>query len=197
VALVNLTSQSLLDRLKCAPPNAPDWQRLQAIYVPLIRAWRSRAPGLGAEVDDLVQEVFVVLVRELPHFERRRDGSFRAWLRQVTVNRVRTFRRARRAQPLGGAADETEGFLSRLEDPNGDLARQWDRDHDAHVFRTLLASVERDFEPRTWQAFTQFALAGRPAADVARELGVTENAVLLAKSRVLKRLRESTAGLLD
>jgi RNA polymerase sigma-70 factor (ECF subfamily) len=38
---------------------------------------------------------------------------------------------------------------------------------------------------------------GRPAADVARELGLTVNAVVKAKSRVLNRLRQEAAGLLD
>jgi RNA polymerase sigma-70 factor (ECF subfamily) len=40
-------------------------------------------------------------------------------------------------------------------------------------------------------------VAGRPAADVARELGMTAHAVYLAKARVLRRLREEVAGLLD
>jgi RNA polymerase sigma-70 factor (ECF subfamily) len=35
------------------------------------------------------------------------------------------------------------------------------------------------------------------AADVALELGISENAVHLAKGRVLRRLRQELAGLLD
>ena len=38
---------------------------------------------------------------------------------------------------------------------------------------------------------------GQPAAEVAEELGISVNAVLIAKSRVLKRLREKAAGLVD
>jgi DNA-directed RNA polymerase specialized sigma24 family protein len=91
--MMNSTSVSLLDRLKAARPHASDWTRLQGIYLPLIRNWLGRVPGLGAEADDLAQEVFIVVIRELPRFERQREGSFRAWLRQVTVNRVRTYRR--------------------------------------------------------------------------------------------------------
>jgi RNA polymerase sigma-70 factor (ECF subfamily) len=40
-------------------------------------------------------------------------------------------------------------------------------------------------------------LDGRPAADVAAEVGVTPNAALIAKSRVLRRLREEARGLTD
>jgi RNA polymerase sigma-70 factor (ECF subfamily) len=179
----------LLDLLKVARPDASDWNRLQGIYLPLIQRWLSRVPGLGDESADLAQDVFLVVVRELPRFQRRREGSFRAWLRQVTVNRVRTHARRRHRRPVVGQ-DLTHGFLDRLEAPNGDLAREWDQDHDRHVFERLLTMVQPDFEPTTWRAFRRFALDGLPAARVARELELTEGAVLQAKSRILKRLRQ-------
>ena len=138
------TSVSLLDRLKVARPDASDWHRLQGIYLPLIQRWLARVPGLGDEADDLAQDVFLVVVRELPRFERRREGSFRAWLRQVTVNRTRSHRRRRRRMPAVGL-DPADGFLDRLEAPDGDLAREWDQDHDRHVFERLLAIVQPDF----------------------------------------------------
>jgi RNA polymerase sigma-70 factor (ECF subfamily) len=194
---MSTTSLSLLDRLKGSRPGSADWRRLQDIYLPLIRSWLSRVAGLGDEADDLSQEILVVLFRELPAFERRRDGAFRAWLRQITVNRVRAFRRSRQKRPLAGLGPEAEHLLNQLADPTSELARQWDQDHDKHVFHQLLAIVQADFEPGTWQAFTRFALDGSPAAQVAGELGTTESAVVKAKSRILKRLREEAGGLLD
>jgi RNA polymerase sigma-70 factor (ECF subfamily) len=194
---MSTTSLGLLDRLKRARPGSAEWHRLQDIYLPLIRSWLSRVPGLGYEADDLSQEVLLVLFRELPTFERQRDGAFRAWLRQITVNRIRAFRRARQKQPLAGLGPEAEHLLTQLADPTSELARQWDQDHDRHVIHKLLAVVQGDFEPATWQAFTRFALDGYPAAQVAGELGMTESAVVKAKSRVLKRLREEAGGLLD
>src|SRR5437879_712678 len=148
---MSVTSASLLDRLQLAQPDPRDWQRLQDLYLPLIHHWLSRVPDLRDEGDDLVQEVFVVLVQELPSFVRQRDGSFRAWLRQITVNRIRAFWKGRRLHALGQEADQ---LLAQLVDSTSDLARQWDREHDEHVVRKLLAIVQPDFEPRTWQAFT-------------------------------------------
>ena len=194
---MNTTSLGLLERLKHAKPDASEWRRLRDIYSPMIRHWLLRLPHLHHEVDDLTQEVLVVLFRELPSFERRRDGSFRVWLRQITVNRMHSFCKARRKQPLAMGGSETDQLLAQLADPTSDLARQWDQDHDRHVFQKLLASVEGDFEPSTWQAFLRFAVEGRPAAQVAGELGVTESAVVQAKFRVLKRLREEAGELLD
>lgn len=189
------TSLSLLDRLKSARPEASDWNRLQDVYLPLIRRWLGRVPGLGAEAEDLTQEVFVILAREIPRFDRRREGSFRAWLRQVAVNKVRTHRRQRQRRPDVGQ-DLTDGFLDRLADPDGDLAREWDREHDRHVTQRLMTVVQPDFSPATWEAFRRFALDGLPAAKVAEELGMTENAVIRSKARVLKRLREEAGELL-
>ena len=190
------TSLGLLDRLKVATPDAGEWRRVHDIYSPLIRSWLSRVPGVGDEANDLSQEVLLVLFRELPTFDRRRDGAFRAWLRQIAVNRLLAFWRAKQRRPVAGGQD-ADLLLSQLEDANGDLAREWDRDHDRHVFEKLLAVVRPDFGDDTWRAFTRFAVDGLPAAAVAEELGMTDNAVLQAKYRVLKRLREEAGEMLD
>jgi RNA polymerase sigma-70 factor, ECF subfamily len=190
------TSISLLDRLKVARSNDSDWNRFEALYAPLIRRWIGRIPGLGHEVDDVSQEVLLVLIREIPQFDRRREGSFRAWLRQVTANRVRVYRRQRHRQ-AGPVADQADGFLEQMADSNSLLARQFDDEHNKHVSEVLQSAVRSDFNQATWDAFQQFAVEGRPAADVARELGLTVNAVVKAKSRVLNRLRQEAAGLLE
>jgi RNA polymerase sigma-70 factor (ECF subfamily) len=191
---VNPTSVSLLDRLKAAPGDAADWHRLQSIYLPLVQRWLGRVPGLGDEAGDLAQEVMLVVVRELPRFERQREGSFRAWLRKVTINKVRGHWRRRRRQPAVGLA--AADYLDQLEAPQSELAREWDREHDRHVFDRLLAIVQPDFNATSWQAFRRFALDGRPAAQVACELGISENAVLQVKSRILRRLRQEAGDLL-
>ncbi len=69
--------------------------------------------------------------------------------------------------------------------------------HDEHVAAALMRRVQGDFAPATWQAFRRHVLEGQPATAVAGELGLSLNAVLLAKSRVLKRLRQELAGLVE
>jgi RNA polymerase sigma-70 factor (ECF subfamily) len=192
---VTSTPVSLLNRLKASKPDPAEWDRLQAIYLPLIRIWLAREPTLRDEAADLAQEVLIVVVKELPGFERIREGSFRTWLRGVTINRVRTFTRQRRRRPA--LADGSDAFLKELEDPGSALSKQWDREHDQHVFQQILSAIEADFTPATWAAFRRSALDGLSAAATAAELGISENAVLQAKSRVLKRLRAEAAGLVD
>ena len=53
-----------------------------------------------ADTDDVVQEVFVRVVKGLGSF--RRDAQFSTWLRRVTVNTVYRFLQQRRKRPQGG-----------------------------------------------------------------------------------------------
>jgi RNA polymerase sigma-70 factor (ECF subfamily) len=190
------TSASLLERVRAGPDEAA-WQRLDDLYRPLIRRWVLRDPTLGAEAEDLVQEVMVVLVRELPGFERRRTGSFRRWLRTITAYRLAAHYRSRRGRPLALGAPPQECPLAQLADPDSELSRLWDEEHDRHVLRRLLDLIEPLFEPSTLAAFRRVAFDGMAPARAAQELGLTLNAVLLAKSRVLSRLRQEAEGLID
>jgi RNA polymerase sigma-70 factor (ECF subfamily) len=57
--------------------------------------------------------------------------------------------------------------------------------------------MQSDFQPATWRACWEHVAEGRPAAEVAAELGMTEGAVYVARCRVLRRLRSELEGLLD
>jgi RNA polymerase sigma-70 factor (ECF subfamily) len=191
------TSASLLDRLRLSP-DADAWSRLVEMYTPLIRSWLSRLGLVGADTDDVTQNVLIVLVRRMREFERQpRPGAFRRWLRTITVNCLRDFWRAERNRPRGGAGSAMQEMLEQLEGPDSGLSRQWDQEHDQHVTRQLLEQIRPRFEAGTWEAFRRTSLLGETPADVAAALGITVNAVFIARSRVLARLREEGAGLID
>lgn len=57
--------------------------------------------------------------------------------------------------------------------------------------------MQTEFGDSTWRACWETVVNDRPAADVAAELRITVNAVYVAKSRVLRRLRSELDGLLD
>jgi RNA polymerase sigma-70 factor (ECF subfamily) len=190
------TSASLLERLRTAPDEST-WRRLDDLYRPLIRHWLRRDPSLGEEAEDVVQDVMAVLVRELPGFQRQRTGSFRRWLRTITAHRLGAYYRSRqnRPQALGAPADECP--LAQLADPQSELSRRWDEEHDRYVLRRLMDLIAPQFEDSTLAAFRRVAFDGVAPAHVAAELGLSLNAVLLAKSRVLARLRHEAEGLID
>jgi RNA polymerase sigma-70 factor (ECF subfamily) len=187
------TPVSLLERLR-AHPDQISWGRFVDLYNPLIRGWVVRHGLQPTDIDDVTQEVFAAIVRELPEFHHDfRRGAFRRWLRTVVVNRLRNFWRARDR----AAQQAAEPALALLEDPASGLSRIWDEEHDKHVARRLLVLIEPEFEPVTWQAFRLLVMDGLETQEVAARLGITPNAVRIAKSRVLGRFRREAEGLID
>jgi RNA polymerase sigma-70 factor (ECF subfamily) len=190
------TSLSLLARLQ-TKPDPLSWQRLVDIYAPLIGRWLSRSPLQRADHEDVTQEVLKIVVQKLPEFQRRREGSFRAWLRVVTVNCLREFWRSTKHQPTATGDSDFLRKLQELEDSHSELAQVWNAEHDRHVVRRLLELIGPQFEPVTLQAFRSVVLDGQKSAQVAAELGISVNAVFLAKSRILRQLRRELDGLLS
>jgi RNA polymerase sigma-70 factor (ECF subfamily) len=182
------TSASLLEQLR-SPTAAPAWQRFVDLYTPLLYSWASRQ-GLGdADAADLVQEVLMVLVQKLPEFTYDRSKSFRGWLRTILINKAHNYQRRPPGQPLkdGGA---------NLPDPNA-MDELAEAEYRQYLVQRALQIMQADFQPATWKAFWEYVVCNRPAEEVARELGLSANAVYLAKSRVLGRLRQELDGLLD
>ncbi len=191
------TSVSLLERLAHSGADA-DWQKLLTIYRPFIEKVVKGYPALASHADDVAQEVVMVLLRELPVFQRQRTGSFRAWLRNVTVNQLRMALRKVQRQPQSSAElIASSEQVESLADPMSIAAKKWDEEHDRAVMQRVIDLVKPTVQEQTWLAFERYAIADEPPAKVAEELGLSLNSVLLAKSRVLRRMREEAKGLVD
>jgi RNA polymerase sigma-70 factor (ECF subfamily) len=190
------TSLSLLERLQ-QQPDAGAWRRLVDLYQPLLHGWLRGYATLTQDADDLVQEVLAVVVKDLPKFRHAgHDGAFRGWLRGILVNRLRGFWRAGRGRPVATGDSNFLHLADQLADAHSDLTRRWDEQHDQMVLARLLDLMEREFEPRTMQAFRRVALEGVRPGEVALELGMSVGAVYMAKSTVLQRLRQEAQGLI-
>jgi RNA polymerase sigma-70 factor (ECF subfamily) len=191
------TSLSLLHRLRHSPQD-DGWSRLADLYTPLIRTWLRRYDVQESDAHDLVQEVLLAVSKDLRTFEHHgQPGAFRGWLKAILINRLRKFWRARDRQPQARGDSDIEAKLAQLDDPASELSQIWNREHDQYVLRQLLALAEPHFDPKTWKAFCRVALDGRKADMVAQELGISKNAVIVAKCRVLNRLRQEAEGLVE
>jgi RNA polymerase sigma-70 factor (ECF subfamily) len=191
------TSLSLLERLRQAP-ESEGWNRLSDLYTPLVRAWLRRYDFQDSDANDLVQEVLLAVSKDIGKFEHRgQPGAFRGWLKAILINRLRKFWRARDRRPQPRGDSDIDARLAQLDDPASDMSQIWDREHDQYVLRQLLALAEPQFEPNTWKAFRRVALEGAKPDVVAEEMGISLNAVCLAKSRVVRKLRQEAAGLIE
>ena len=190
------TSVSMLERLAGAPTD-DDWRRLLDLYQPLLRAWVARAGVPASDANDLVQDVLLVVVRKISGFQRRGKGAFRTWLRTILANRMGDYFRRQKYLPTATGDSDFLRQIDELESPDSALSRLWDREHDEHVAAALIKRVQGNFTPVTWEAFRRHVTKGEPAVEVAKALDLSLNSVLLAKSRVLKRLRQELTGLVE
>jgi RNA polymerase sigma-70 factor (ECF subfamily) len=177
------TSSGLLRGVQARDQAA--WQRLVALYGPLVYRWCRLAGLQPADAADVGQEVFRAVARKVDDFRHGRPGdTFRGWLRAITRNKLRDHARARAPERTGvehldacrrpGPPDpgaESEAAETRL------------------LYRRVIRLVRAEFGEASWQAFWRVAVEGQRPADVARDLGTSLNAVYLAKARVLRRLR--------
>lgn len=194
---MSTTSASLLDRLKHNPDNA-DWNRLIQIYSPLIRHWLAKNGVQKEDCDDISQLVLSTVHEKISGFEHNtRTGAFRAWLKSITINHLRSFWKSNRLRVRGKGGSEFQSVLEEWEDPQSALNQAWEKEHDLHVTRQILQMIQPRFETNTWLVFQRLVLEGKKPKEVAAEFGMSVNAVYIARTRVMKELREEAEGLLD
>jgi RNA polymerase sigma-70 factor, ECF subfamily len=188
---MDTTPVSLIERLSRRPEESA-WKRFVDLYTPLLYFWAQKGGLPSDRAADVVQEVFLTLLEQLPRFQYDPKGSFRGWLRSILLHKCHDYHRRAARQVNAGSA------LEHLEDetPGGEELFTL-REYREHLAGRAMRLMRAEFQPVTWQACWETAVRNRPAAEVARELGISVNAVWLAKSRVLRRLRRELEGLLE
>ena len=190
------TSASLIRRAQRA--DQASWEQLSKLYGPVVYEWARQTGLQSQDAADVMQEVFQSLTQNIGKFNRETaSGSFRGWLWTITRNKVRDHHRrlAGREKAAGG----TEAYLRLLQMAAAPPPSDSDvgRAEESGVHQRALELMKTDFELRTWQAFWQTTIEGLAPAEVAANLGVSKWTVYKARSRVLQRLREEFADLLD
>ena len=194
------TSLSLLERMKTREQDA--WERFATLYGHIVLSMCRRAGLQPADREDVFQEVALAVARHLAQFRHDRPGdTFRGWLRSITRTKILDVYRRLGRQPkiLGGTAAHqlVQGVCSRCideDDGDADAARQWE---DSILAHEAVKLVRNEFEDRTWQAFWRTVAGGLSASVAADQLGMSPGAVRVAKSRVLRRIRDELGGLID
>lgn len=187
---------SLLERLRTREAGA--WERLTRLYGQTVYGWCRRAGVSETDAADVCQDVFTAVARTIADFRRERPGdSFRGWLWTITRNKVRDHwrRNADRVPAIGGTT--AQAAMRELPDEEPADSVSVPGEEAGNLYRRALELIRTEFEDRTWRAFLMVTVEARLPADVASELGMTPGAVYIAKSRVLKRLREEFGDVMD
>jgi RNA polymerase sigma-70 factor, ECF subfamily len=180
------TASRLVEGLKARDGDA--WRQLAALYGPLVYGWCRRAGLRDRDAEDVVQEVFLVVLRRVGEFRHDRPGgTFRGWLRAIARNKLGDWIQRQPTRDHAAGGTDAQERLNQLpaDEPPADPTREV-----GGLYQRALELVRPEFEERSWQAFWRTAVGGEDAATAAAALGLTPNAVYVAKSRILRRLRE-------
>ena len=180
------TSLTLLDQVRQHNPQA--WDKLVALYGPLIFHWCLRRGLSRSDAEDIRQEVFLRVSQGIIHFQKvRASDTFRGWLRVITQRLIIDYsRKQKRSPPIVEIDSAPELFTL---DSSTSLSEAELDEEQQVLYQRALDLLHQDFAAATIQAFMLTVVEGLAASDVASQLGITVNAVYIAKSRVLNRLR--------
>lgn len=182
------TSISLLEGLRI--PGNSSWEEFASRYTPILIAFGRKRGLAESDSEDVAQKSLLAFLEG--YLGGRYDptqGGLRSWLFGIAHRKVcdALKDRARKAQSFGGSTDSTAFDPPEKAAPEswGTWTREW---ADA-IFNACMDECRKSFDAKTMDAFTLHAWKGQPAKEVGSLLGISENAVYLAKHRVTKRIR--------
>ncbi|MDB2686446.1 sigma-70 family RNA polymerase sigma factor [Mariniblastus sp.] len=192
---MNTTSESLLFRLQqhvgSDEIDQSAWENFVGLYTPLMLHWARKVGLKQPDAADLIQEVLAIVFRRLPDLKYDRQGSFRGWLRTVTLNKFRE-RRRKKTLPF---TDESASFVEGLASvPQAEST--WDLDYGRLLLTQAMDQMQCDFEPATWQALLAVMRENLSVEQASKQHAVSPWTIYSARSRLMRRLRDQLDGML-
>ena len=171
------SSEQLVRRVQAGDVAA--FRELFRIHRVEVARLASRLLGQSADLEDVVQEVFLAVHRSLGDF--RGQSKFSTWLYRVTVNVVLMSRRASRSRPqlVSAPTVVVDGCCDEQELPDEEVARR----QRVEVFRRLLGRLSE--KKRT--VYVLHELSGISPAEIAKAVGAP---VLTVRTRLFYARRE-------
>lgn len=170
--------------------NEAAWRRLFDLYAGFVFSI-ARAKGLNdADADDIVQTVFIDLVRNLPTFRYDRGkGRFRSYLSGLVHWRVMDKLKAGKREAEFKAAVEDDAKAKAA--AGGDEAFE-EREWQAAALEEALRRIKPEVRPEHYAAFVASAVEGQDTEAVTKLYGISSDNLYQIRKRLTARLREAT-----
>ncbi|MBU0637407.1 MAG: sigma-70 family RNA polymerase sigma factor [Planctomycetes bacterium] len=142
--------------------------------------------------EDLLQEAYIAVFAGIGEFEYRDEDSFYHWAARIVEHRfidhVRRWRRKKRAvsreASAGRRSSSVASLLERVQQHDATASQVLRRADAAAALLTCVARLPDDYRA----VVQRFYLRQEPLADIAADLGRSEDAVRRLGSRALERL---------
>jgi RNA polymerase sigma-70 factor, ECF subfamily len=166
------TRPSLIIRLADRADQSAWWSFVET-YEPFLNHLVSRQGVPPAHVADVTQQVLIAIAKGVARWrDDGQEASFRRWVCHVARNVVINHQE----QPFDPAAEQK------------------------YEYELIVWAAERvraEFAASSWQAFWDTMIQQRSVTEVAKELGISPGSIYMSRSRIIKRLREIIAEVMQ
>jgi RNA polymerase sigma-70 factor (ECF subfamily) len=188
------TRATLLARLyRNGAADDDTWREFVDLYGRQIYKWCRHWQLQDADTQEVTQQVLVQLLAKMKQFDYDPSRSFRAWLRTVSLHvwqNLLVSQQRHRARGDSAVYEQLASVPAR-----DDLVQRLEHEFDHELLEQAMLRVRLRVASHTWDAFRLTAIDDVPAAEVARRLEMKIANVYVAKSAVLKLLKEETEKL--
>ena len=184
-----ITTTQMLEALG-GSGDGPAWEQLCEHFRPVVVGFAIRLGLSTTDAEDAAQNALMEFVKAFRAGKYARDkGRLSSWLFGIARNVIFKSRGGRPLEHL--IADKTTGtsFWDLLEDDR-QLRKTWDAEWQQMVLKKVFTQAKREFGPKTFAAFEQYAWNHEPIERVCQQLDMSRDAVSTAKSKVLRRMGE-------
>jgi RNA polymerase sigma-70 factor (ECF subfamily) len=157
---------------------ARDTAQLFRDYAPDVGRWAARLARSPSDAEDIVQEVFLTVHRQLPRTHQLHSPP--AWLLQITRNVARHVWRTRSRAARRADAYRRDGLVAPPPDPHSELERRQTAAQLANAFEAL--------DARHRQVYWLSEVQELPSATVAAMTGLSPEALRVRRFRARRQL---------
>jgi RNA polymerase sigma-70 factor (ECF subfamily) len=188
------TRDSLLVQLK-SPANREAWDQFALLYRPVIYRLARRRGLQDADAQDLAQRVLLAVASAIGRWEKSSESvQFRHWLRRVARNAiVNALARCPHDRAAGGSA--VHELLLEQPGVEPDSDPQIELEYRRELYLQAAKIVRGDVETETWRAFELTVIENRSIDEAAIDLERPVGTIYAARSRIMRRLRETVREL--
>lgn len=189
------TSESLIVQVRDRS-NRAAWELFEQLYRPVIFRI-ARAKGLQhADALDLVQQVLFSVSLAIDRFEKQNDDvRFRNWLGRITRNAVLKALYRRPRDRASGGSDLLDVLAEIPADPETEALINLE--YRRELFQRAAQQVRNQSQEVTWLAFEMTELQKMSIERTAQLLQISTGSVYAARSRVMRRIRNTIQHLED
>ena len=182
------TTTQILEELQLTSSDLA-WGQFCDHFQPIVVGFGRKLGLSAADAQDAAQETMISFLSTLRQGQYdRTKGQLSSWLLGIAKKVILNLRRRAARHAIHTRATDKRYWDSLPEEST--LESVWESQWQRVILTRCLDQVRNEFEPEVDRAFELYAMQDRPVDQVAEELGASRNAIYIAKSRILARLRQ-------